>query len=203
MLMLLRILIAIGCYGLVLSSAVAASEIAGVKFDEHVYIAQGVPELVLNGVGVRRKFVMVKIYAAALYLKEKRTSADAVLSDPGPKRVAMHILQQEITAEELIAAFNDGLAANNQPTELAPLEKRIRDLASMMRQVGKISQGGVILLDYLPDIGTRVTVNGVARLTIPGADFNRALLRIWLGDRPVDGRLKQALLGGRDGGSLF
>jgi hypothetical protein len=65
--------------------------------------------------------------------------------------------------------------------------------------VGRINQGGTVLLDYLPGIGTRVTINGVTRITIPGADFNRALLRIWLGDRPVDGRLKQALLGNQAG----
>jgi len=31
---------------------------------------------------------------------------------------------------------------------------------------------------------------------IPGEDFNRALLRIWLGDRPADGDLKRGMLGG-------
>ena len=62
----------------------------------------------------------------------------------------------------------------------------------------QINQGGVILIDYLPGIGTRITINGVARATIPGEDFNRAMLRIWLGDRPVDGRLKRMLLGGED-----
>jgi hypothetical protein len=108
----------------------------------------------------------------------------------------MHILQDEITAEQLIAALHDGLAANNQPPELAPLERRIRDLAGIIRQVGKVSQGGTILLDYLPGIGTRFTINGIPRLTIPGEDFNKAMLRIWLGDRPVDGRLKTALLAG-------
>ena len=65
----------------------------------------------------------------------------------------------------------------------------------MIRQVGKINQGGTILVDYLPGIGTRFTVNGIPHLTIPGDNFNRATLRIWLGDRPVDGRLKSALLG--------
>jgi long-chain acyl-CoA synthetase len=175
--------------------AVHAAEIEGVRIDDRVYIAQGVPELVLNGAGVRRKLVVAKVYVAALYLSSKMTVSDAVLSDPGAKRIAMHILRERISADEFVAALHDGLAANNQPPELAPLETRIRDLAAMMHQVGHIDQGGTVLLDYLPGIGTRVTVNGVARITIPGADFNRALLRIWLGDRPVDGRLKQALLG--------
>jgi len=30
---------------------------------------------------------------------------------------------------------------------------------------------------------------------IPGADFYRALLKIWLGEPPVDAVLKKALLG--------
>jgi hypothetical protein len=186
------------CVGLAIAPAFAATEIEGVKLDAKVYIAQGLPELNLNGAGVRRKLIIAKVYVAALYLTQKKTASDAVLSDDGPKRIAMHVLQEEITAEQLVAALHDGLAANNNSTELAPLERRIRDLAGMMRQVGKINQGGVILLDYLPNIGTRVTINGVPRLTIPGEDFNRALLRIWLGDRPVDGRLKLALLGAPD-----
>lgn len=175
-----------------------AANVHGVKLDDRIYIAQGVPELVLNGAGVRRKLIAVKVYVVALYLTQKKGASDAVLSDPGPKRIAMHILQEQITAEQLVASLHDGLAANNAPPELAPLEKRIRDLAAMMREIGRINQGGVILLDYLPGIGTRVTINGVTRMTIPGEDFNRAMLRIWLGDRPVDGRLKRVLLGGAD-----
>ena len=50
-------------------------------------------------------------------------------------------------------------------------------------------------LDYIPDTGTRITVNGEEKLTIPGADFFSALLHIWLGNKPVDGRLRDAMLG--------
>jgi hypothetical protein len=42
-----------------------------------------------------------------------------------------------------------------------------------------------------------VTRNGAPQgKPIPGEDFYRALLRIWLGEKPVDGELKQAMLGG-------
>jgi long-chain acyl-CoA synthetase len=194
--MLARVIGACLCLGAILVGAARAAEIEGLRVDDRVYLAQGVPELTLNGAGVRRKFVVLKMYVAALYLVQKKSLAEEVLSDHGPKRIALHILEDELTAEQLIAALNDGLAANNQPPELAPLERRIRDLAAMMRQMGKINQGGTIVMDYLPGIGTRFTINGIPRLTIPGEDFNRALLRIWLGDRPVDGRLKSALLGG-------
>jgi len=183
---------------LMFSVASPAAEVEGVKLDDRVYIAQGVPELQLNGAGPRRKMLMAKVYVAALYLTQKRATSDAVLTDPGPKRLAMHILHNEIKAEQLIAMLNDGLSANNQLPELGTLEPRIRELGTMMHNVGRISQGGVILLDYLPGIGTRITINGVTRATIPGEDFHRALMRIWLGDRPVDGRLKRMLLGGGD-----
>ena len=127
-----------------LMAAAHAAEIEGLRIEDRVYIAQGLPELALNGAGVRRKLLVMKMYVAALYLAQKTTASDEVLSDSGPKRVAMHILQDEITAEQLIAALNDGLAANNQPPELAPLERRIRELAAMIRQIGKVNQGGTI-----------------------------------------------------------
>jgi long-chain acyl-CoA synthetase len=183
---------------LAVPAAAGAAEVEGVKLDDRIFVAQGLPELQLNGAGPRRKLLVAKVYVAALYLTHRRTTSDAVLADPGPTRLAMHVLHDEILAEDLIAMLNDGLSANNQLPELGPLESRIRDLAAMMRQVGRITQGGVVLLDYLPGIGTRITINGVARATIPGADFNRALMRIWLGDRPVDGRLKRMLLGAGD-----
>jgi hypothetical protein len=43
---------------------------------------------------------------------------------------------------------------------------------------------------------TQVMVNGKpAGKAIPGADLYKALLKIWLGDKPVQDDLKQALLG--------
>jgi hypothetical protein len=108
----------------------------------------------------------------------------------------MHILSDEITASELIASMNNALAANLLPHELALLEKRIRDLNRMMSSIKTIKRGSVVYLDYLPGVGTRVTVNGEEKITIPGADFFSAMLQIWIGLTPVDGRLRDAMLGG-------
>lgn len=54
----------------------------------------------------------------------------------------------------------------------------------------------VYVLDFLPGTGTRVVVNREAKGTIPGDEFSRALLRIWLGESPADASLKKAMLGG-------
>ena len=43
---------------------------------------------------------------------------------------------------------------------------------------------------------TKVALNGEVRGVIPGEAFNSALTRIWLGDKPAQGDLKKAMLGG-------
>lgn len=180
-----------------------AVEIEGVKVAERVVLAKGGPELVLNGAGVRHKLVTVQMYIGALYLAAKKTSADEVLADPGPKRVSMHVLIDELTAKELIASLNNAIAANHIPAEIALIEKRLTDLNRMMNSIGMLKRGGVVFIDFLPGAGTRITVNGEEKLTIPGDDFFPALLRIWIGKKPVDGRLRDAMLGGGGGFKLF
>lgn len=175
--------------------AARAVDIEGVKIDDKVTLANGVPELVLNGAGVRHKFVFVKIYIGSLYLAQKKTDNEAIFADPGPKRVSMHILSNEVTAQDLISSMNNALAANLVPHELALLEKRIRDLNNVMSSIKVINKGSVVQLDYIPDVGTRVIVDGQERITIPGEDFFRAMLHIWIGNKPVDGRLRDAMLG--------
>jgi hypothetical protein len=176
-------------------SAARAAEVEGVKIDDKVTLANGVPELVLNGAGVRHKFAFLKVYIGSLYLKEKKKDSEAIFADPGPKRVSMYILSSEVTAQDLISSLNNALAANLVPHELALIEKRIRDLNTMMSSIKVVNKGSVVHLDYIPDIGTRVTVDGQERITIPGEDFFRALLHIWIGNKPVDGRLRDAMLG--------
>jgi hypothetical protein len=184
-------------------SAARAVEIEGVKIDDKVTLANGVPELVLNGAGVRHKFAFFKVYIGSLYLTQKKTDNESVFTDPGPKRVSMHILTSEVTAQDLISSMNNALAANLSPHELALLEKRIRDMNTMMSSVKTLKVGSIVHLDYVPDVGTRVIIDAQERITIPGEDFFRAMLHIWIGNKPVDGRLRDAMLGKAGGGKLF
>jgi len=65
-----------------------------------------------------------------------------------------------------------------------------------MNEIGSAKEKTVITLDFLPESGTRVTVDGEARgKPVPGEEFYAALLRIWLGQSPVDAGLKKAMLG--------
>ncbi|MDB5809955.1 MAG: chalcone isomerase [Betaproteobacteria bacterium] len=176
-------------------STARAADIDGIKIEDKVVLAKGVPELVLNGAGLRHKFAFIKVYIGSLYLAQKKSDNEAIFADPGPKRVSMHILSSEVTANDLISSMNNALAVNLSPHELALIEKRIRDLNTMMSSLKSISKGSVVNLDYLPDVGTRIIVDGQERITIPGEDFFRAMLHIWIGNKPVDGRLRDAMLG--------
>jgi len=180
--------------GAVITISAAAAEIEGVKLADKLRVSDAGPELVLNGAGVRTR-VFFKVYVGALYLQKKENATDAVLADAGPKRVAMHLLR-DLTAEQLFSALNDGLKNNHTPEQLAKLGPQLKQLEDIFNAVKAAKNGDVILLDYLPGAGTRVTVRGDDKGTIPGEEFNRALLRIWLGNQPADASLKKAMLGG-------
>jgi hypothetical protein len=182
---------------MVAAASAAAVEISGVKIADKVVLAKGGPELVLNGAGMRQKLMSIDVYVGALYLTAARRTAKEVLADTGPKRVLMHVVIDELTAKELTASLNNAIAANLIPAEIALIEKRLSDLNRMMNSIGVLKRGGVVNIDFLPGTGTRITVDGVEKLTIPGEDFFRALLRIWIGAKPVDGRLRDAMLGGK------
>ncbi len=175
-----------------LSWNVNALEVAGVKLADKAQV--GNASLQLNGAGLRTKLVF-KVYVAALYLPQKQTSAQAVIADERERRVALYLLR-DLSSEKLLGAFNEAIAANHSPAELAALDAPLRQMVQIFNAVKEVKAGDVITLDYLPAGGTQIGVNGSVRGTIAGAAFNRALLRIWLGSKPAQEDLKQDMLGG-------
>ena len=186
------LLAAIAAASALICGAAAAAEIDGVRIPDRVTL--GKAELVLNGAGVRKR-AFFSIYVGALYLPQKTRNAQAVLDDTGARRIAMHMLR-DLAAEQLLSALNDGLKANHAPGDLAKLEPQVKQLEAIFNAVRAAKTGDVILLDFVPGTGTLVTVNSDAKGVIPGEHFSRALLRIWLGEQPVEAALKKAMLGG-------
>ena len=167
-------------------------EVAGVKLTDSIHF--GNHDLVLNGAGVRTKFFL-KVYVAALYLVEKQTTANAIITDENSQRVALHMLR-DLSDEKLLHAFNEAIEANHTKLEMTQLDFSIKHMTEIFHQVKEVKTGDVIALDYLPGSGTQISLNGVARGTISGDMFHRALLKIWLGAEPVQADLKLKLLGG-------
>lgn len=167
-------------------------EVAGVSFDERARL--GPNEVIVNGVGMR-KMAIFKVYAMALYLPEKQSEAGATLALKGAKRVAISLLR-DVTAQQFVDGLREGIADNHTDSEMSALRDRIDQLARNMQTIGEAKTGTLIYLDWLPDSGTRLVVNGqVIGQDIAGEDLYKAILKIWLGHKPVQGDLKQALLG--------
>ena len=173
--------------------AASAAEVAGVKLEDKTRV--GTAELTLNGAGLRKR-AFFQVYAIGLYVPQKNTSAQALLEQAGPKRVAIHMLR-DVGAEAFTEALAEGIRANHSEAEVKALEPRLKELGAIMSEVKEAKKGMVIALDWQPPAGTVMLVNGAARgKPIAGEDFYRALLKIWLGDRPVQDDVKKALLGG-------
>jgi Chalcone isomerase-like len=167
-----------------------ALEVKGVNVDETAQV--GGNALVLNGAGIRTKMVF-KVYVAALYLTQKQASADAVLGDTGNKRVSMHFLR-DLSAEKLLHAMDEGFEANNSKAEMAAVEPQMKAFRQLMTSAKAVKEGDAILLDYTT-AGTQVSLNSKVLGIVEGVAFNQALLRVWLGEKPVDASLKKAMLG--------
>ena len=58
-----------------------------------------------------------------------------------------------------------------------------------------MKSGDEAVMTYVPGTGTTLEVNGKALGTIEGRPFARALLAVWLGDKPPDKGLRQGVLG--------
>jgi len=189
----LRILVALAALAAALPAF--AAEIAGVKFSDSAQVAD--KPLVLNGAGLRRKFIF-KVYAMALYLPAKAVTAAAAIDAPGPKRIAIGMLR-DVSAKTFSSALREGIEDNHSEAQVKALDPRLKQLEAVMQEVGTAKEGMRIGLDWVPGAGTQVSINGApAGAPIPGEDFYRALLRIWLGPHPVQDNLKPALLGAQD-----
>jgi len=172
--------------------AAAAVDVSGYKFDDINKVAG--KDLKLNGAGMRTKFV-VKVYAAGLYLSEKSKAVADILKQDGPRRVTLQ-MARDVSSEDFGKAFMDGLNDNVDKAEKQKIVAQIGKFGEMFAGVDGLKKGDVLHIDWIPGSGTVCELNGKKLIdNVPDITFYNALLRIWLGDKPVDRSLKSALLG--------
>jgi hypothetical protein len=172
--------------------AMATVDVNGYKFEDTSKVAG--KDLKLNGAGMRTKLVF-KVYAAGLYLPEKKNNTADILKEDGPRRVTLQ-MARDVSSEEFGKAFMDGLNENVDKAEKQRMASQIRKMGELFASVDGLKKGDVLYLDWIPGTGTQAELNG-KKLNdpIPDLNFYNAILRIWLGDKPVDTSLKPALLG--------
>lgn len=186
--------------GLTLAFAATAQavEVGGVKVDETAQV--GNTTLKLNGAGIRKKYVVVSVYVGALYLTDYKTTTDEVLALAGPKKVNLTMMR-ELSSDSFAQAFMDGVKLNTDKAERAKMTDQFIKFGQLFATVEKLNKGDTIGIEWVPNSGSNMYVNGKkVGDTFPDIAFFNAILRIWLGEKPVDANLKAKMLAGGDFG---
>ena len=170
----------------------AAIEVSGVRFAPHQQMDGRT--LTLNGAGVRVKMI-IKVYALGLYLPQPEADPLAVMSADVPQRVQM-VLLRDVDAERMAHSLGHGMLEGLSGGQQAALSDRVHQLMQALIHRGDANRGDVVIADYRPGVGTRISVSGQPVCAdIPGADFKQAFLGMWLGGHAADDGLRRKLLG--------
>jgi hypothetical protein len=163
-----------------------AGEIENVEFDERITVGDRVLEL--RSLGLHRYRIFFKGYVAALYLEPGTASAQVL--EPVPKRLELEYFWP-IGGEKFGPAADSVLERNLDASSLERLRPKIDALHQKYQDV---EPGDRYALTYLPGEGTELAKNGVRLALVPGEDFARAYFGIWLGEAPLDPKLRDQLL---------
>jgi hypothetical protein len=101
-----------------------------------------------------------------------------------------------VSSDDFGKAFMEGLNDNVDKADKQRFASQIGKMGELFATVDGLKKGDVLHMDWIPGTGTQFELNG-KKLgeNVPDVGFYNALLRIWLGDKPVDRSLKPALLG--------
>lgn len=176
------------------ASAALALDIGHTRLPEKLRLFPEGTELLLNGAGLRSRF-LIEVYVIGLYLPERRKTDAEVLAHAGGKRVRI-VMLRDVTAKQMTDSLLSVMHKNNGKAELAAVQAGIEEFQSMLLALNQVPKGTTFDIDYSPGSGTRFAVDGIPKgRPIAGEPFYRAVLRIWIGDKPEQPGLKQALLG--------
>ncbi len=181
--------------GLVFAGPALAVRYQGQDFADTIEL--GGKGLVLSGIGERAGYGFHG-YSAALYMEKKAGTPEEVYAVTGPKRMELRITLpwKPIPAQEFIKAIDKGVGRNCSEAEKAALGDRVQRLNANLALVGSVKQGDRVLIDFVPGKGTTLVLNGKQYGdAVPGADLFTAFLKVFLGQRVSDERLKAGLLG--------
>ena len=164
-----------------------AGSLAGVTLPDTVQV--GGTTLLLNGLGLRKKFV-VKVYVAGLYLEQKSSDPGAIIKAESPKRLVMQFVRG-VSKNQIADAFDEGFK-NNAPDASRTMKA---DIDRLLGALETVKDGDQMVFTCLPGAGTTLAINGKEKLTIATPTFAPALFSVWLGPKPPNADLKKGLLG--------
>lgn len=152
-------------------------------------------EVVLNGVGEARELTGT-LYLGALYLEHRSSNPDVVATSIWNKRISMRISADKLYGRRLGQLWRERIAINSDRKLVTDFSKEIMQFVDAFKET--LVKGDEVTIDYVPDRGTSVAVNGTEIARIKKAEFYELLLRAWVGDKPPTAQFKVGVLGTAD-----
>lgn len=143
--------------------------------------------LTLRGVGLHKVFFEDSYLGAFYSLNTLKEPADA-LKDRGPKRMEFYFMRPVHNFRDL---FEAAIAVNNPP---ATVEREQLNIGQFLDMINfPLQKGDTIVLDYVPNVGTKVSVKGSFQGVIKGNEFYDLVLKVWMGRQPPSKKFRKDL----------
>ena len=149
-------------------------------------------KLTLNGHGTR-VILFMKVYEGSLYLENKSIDANKIIDGNDAMAIRIDVLSTMVTADAMKKALKEGLEKSTGKNT-GPISAQMKQLSSSFDS--GVSSGDFYEFIYLPESGTHVVKNQELVDVIPGLEFKKAFLGIFLSDNPIQKNLKKTMLGG-------
>ncbi|MCB1629596.1 MAG: chalcone isomerase family protein [Xanthomonadales bacterium] len=174
---------------LITSSSAWALEIAGISVPDVVQGDGSQGRMSLAGhAEVHRRYL--PFYGVTLHLPEQRPRSAVLVQGLAPCRITLIWYARDLDAAHVRNYFAERFAGAADDEVLTRARPRIDQLLEVLPGV---SRGSRFSFDYDPDRGMRVEIDGEPLISLPGVEFNRVLLSLWLGTAAEDG-VARALL---------
>jgi len=151
----------------------------------------GGENLIMNG-GGRRSLLVVGLYSAGLYIQEKSKDPIKIAYADETMAIRIRITSNIIAARtRFLKSLEHGFknATNGDTTSI---QDRIEYLKKIYSD--PLTKNDLIEFVHIKGEGINCYKNNKKLGVIKGQDFKFALFKIWLGEKPISGPLKKAML---------
>ena len=155
-------------------------------------LTYGADNLDLNGAGIRKKMAFIKLYSGGLYLQSKSKDASAIVNSDETMAIRLVITSGFVSSSAMSDAVEDGFEASTGGDKSA-ITSEIEKFKGFFSD--EIVEDDIFDITYQKGKGVVAYKNKKELGSISGMVFKKALFGIWLGDDPVDSKLKKAMLG--------
>ena len=168
-------------------------DVAGVKMEDSLAIYNNT--LLLNGAGVVSSG-KTQLYIVKIYAKKKFANVDQLFQVPGPKRLVITAGAKELDTAPIMKLFNRNVEAQADKSDMAKLVPGLMSLGKIFGTYKVIKPGESLIFDWAPYAGLVMYLDGkLLGEPFKEPEFFRAAMSIWMGESPLEPKLRDVLLG--------